>query len=180
MCLNTEFNCLVFVSKFVLKFCLSIGGTTYPVNADFPNNNLSTDKTPKHHQKSSKNCLINTLILKLLFPNLLSGFVTQWEASVIPSMQLALTSDILPNDKKIAKSFPKNCFIQYFHLFFSKCHFVQVTFGLIVILSQCHFIEVAFCLRVIWFERPFVLVSFFPNVILCTCHLIKVFCTIVI
>jgi hypothetical protein len=52
MCLNTEFNCLVFVSKFDLKFCRSIGGTTYPINANMANNNLCTDKRPQNITKS--------------------------------------------------------------------------------------------------------------------------------
>jgi hypothetical protein len=57
MCSNKYSHFQAFVSKFDLRFCRSIGGTTYPVNAESPNNNLPTDKRPqKHHQKSSKIC----------------------------------------------------------------------------------------------------------------------------
>jgi hypothetical protein len=49
ICSNKQSHFKAFVSRFDLSFCRSIGGTTYPINADMANNNLPTDKTQKHH-----------------------------------------------------------------------------------------------------------------------------------
>ncbi len=117
MCLNTQFNCLVFVSKFDLRFCRSIGGTAYPVNPNVENNNLSTDKTLKNITKSHPKCVqINNFIFKLLFPNLISGFDARQLAPLIPSMlSLQITIYLLTKGpESITKSHPK--FVSNKHL----------------------------------------------------------------